>query len=55
MFKKLLLTVLSTLAVTSATHLDFKIQAPTKAGTKGANMTIDDTIHFLAGVMYGIV
>jgi hypothetical protein len=55
MFKKLLLTVLSTLAVTSATHLDFKIQAPTKAATKGANMTIDDTIHFLAGVMYGIV
>jgi hypothetical protein len=55
MFKKLLLTVLSTLAVTSATHLDFKIQAPTKAGTKVGNMTIDDTIHFLAGVMYGIV
>jgi len=55
MFKKLLLTVLSTLAVTSATKLDFKIEAPTKATTKAANMTIDDTIHFLAGVMYGIV
>ena len=55
MFKKLLLTVLSTLAVTSATHLDFKIQAPTKNGTKALNMTIDDTIHFMAGVMYGIV
>ncbi len=56
MFKKLLLTVLSTLAVTSATHLDFKIEAPVKQnGTKVGNMTIDDTIHFLAGVMYGIV
>ena len=55
MFKKLLLTVLSTLAVASATHLDFKIQGPTKNGTKVGNMTIDDTINFIAGLMYGIV
>ena len=58
MFKKLLLTVLSTLAVASATHLDFKIPGPAprtaKVGTCG-NMTLDDTFHFLAGVFEGIV
>ena len=56
MFKKTVLTVLAASTMIAATPLDFKIVAPAaKNATKVGNMTIDDAVHFMAGVMYGIV
>jgi hypothetical protein len=56
MFKKTLLSVLAASTLVAATPLDFKIVAPAPKNTSQAhNMTIDDAVHVMAGVMYGIV